>query len=304
LFLSLPPLLASLLAPKGVAGRARVAQAFEKYIAANGHTASSQLIEARQKILESVLSIQDRARSEVTNGLAIIGNTAPVAFWVVWHVFSDQGLLERVREQVESILTVSTSQSGNGEAKDASTTVKTIPTSALKEIPLLFSLIQETIRYRARGTGPRFALDDVILTSDASEFHIEKGATVMLAHQGMNQNPHVWGSDAGQFVPERFLPGGKSKVPANAFRGFGGGANACPGKSFALHEIAAWVAMLVCRFDLVPVGGEGKGKGEGVWREPGQDEGNMAREHPAPKRKVMVRIVPRREAETVVWRFG
>jgi cytochrome P450 len=270
-------------------------QAFEKYITANGHTTSSQLIEARQKILEPVLSIQDRARSEVTNGLAIIGNTAPVAFWVVWHVFSDPGLLERVREQVESIVTVS--RSGKGESK-------TIPTSALKEIPLLFSLIQETIRYRARGTGPRFALDDVVLTSDSTEFHIEKGATVILAHQGMHQNPHVWGSDAGQFVPERFLPGSKSKVPANAFRGFGGGANACPGKSFAMHEIAALVAMLVCRFVLVPVGGEGKGKGEGVWREPGQDEGNMAREHPAPKRKVMVRIVPRRGAERVVWRFG
>ena len=259
----------------------------EKYFTANGHETSSQLVMARHTMLEPVLSLQDRARAEVTNGLAIITNTAPTAFWVIWHVFSDSGLLARVREQVESILTVS---------KSGAAIVKTLETSKLKDIPLLISLIQETIRLRARGTGPRFAADDVVLSSDSAEFHIEKGATVMLAHQGLNQNPHVWGDDAGQFVPERFLPGSKNKVPANAFRGFGGGANMCPGKGFAIQEIAELVAMLVCRFDLVPVGG--------VWGEPGQDEGNMAREHTEPKRRVKVRIVPRKDVEGVVWRFG
>ncbi|KAF2647510.1 cytochrome P450 [Lophiostoma macrostomum CBS 122681] len=293
----------------------------ERYFTSQGHHTSSQLVLARHRILKPVLSLQDRARAEVTNGLAILANTAPAAFWVVWHVFEDRDVLDRVRQEVGRIVVVERGvgdgyggqnshereggrrNDGEGEEhredENGDKEIRTIKLAKLKHIPLLFSLIQETLRYRACGTGPRFALEDVTLSDGfSSSYTIEKGAMLILAHEGMHHDKRVWGDDADAFVADRFVPGNKIKIPGNAFRGFGGGANMCPGKSFALHEIAALVAMLVMRVDFVPV------EGSGGWSEPGMDEGNMAREHTAPKRRVLVRVVPRREVEGVVWRVG
>lgn len=53
-----------------------------------------------------------------------------------------------------------------------------------------------------------------------------------------------------------------------------------------MAEVAALVAMLVMRFDVIPVGK--------TWVEPGQDLNNMSVQMTAPpERKVMVNIVTR-----------
>lgn len=85
-------------------------------------------------------------------------------------------------------------------------------------------------------------------------------------------------------------------MPTNAFRGFGGGANLCAGKQFAIGEISAWVAMLVMRFEIEAVGG--------VWREPGQDVSNIAMENPPPAGEVEVEVRLREGTEGVVWRLA
>lgn len=79
----------------------------------------------------------------------------------------------------------------------------------------------------------------------------------------------VWGPTAGLFDYRRFLRsdmgsnnnennGGGKRVPAAAFRGFGGGgAMLCPGRHFVSTEILAFVALLLVRFDVRPVGARG-----------------------------------------------
>jgi cytochrome P450 len=233
------------------------------------------------------MSVRDTARAECVFGLALNGNTVPTAFWVIWHIFSDAAVLARVRQELEAFVSA---------VQDADEGVQTLNLDLrrVKEAQYLQAAIQETLRYRARGTGPRMVLEDVTLSGDGCEYHLEKGSTLILAHEGMHYNTAVWGSNADTFVPDRFLPG--NKIPANAFRGFGGGANLCPGKSFAIAEITSLVAMLVMRVDLKPAGGR--------WKEPGQDASNMARENPPPLRKVMVDVGPRAGTENVVWKYS
>jgi cytochrome P450 len=283
---SLPGILPKLLAAKGVAGRETLAGAFFKYFASGLPHDAGQLTRCRYTSLKGRISDEDVARSECVNGLAILSNSAPTAFWVIFHVFSDVEVLERIRAQVNSVTTVEPSTGGQPERR-------TIHTSKLRELPLFTSLIQETTRYRARGTGPRMAMEDIVLSDDSRQYHIEKGAVVMLAHNAMHVNKDAWGDTADRFKVDRFFPG--NKTPTNAFRGFGGGANACPGKSFAVAEIAALVSMMAMRFDIKPVSGE--------WTEPGQDMSNMARESTPPAKKVWVDIVPRPGMEEVVWGF-
>ncbi|KAL1595933.1 hypothetical protein SLS60_009623 [Paraconiothyrium brasiliense] len=286
LFVALPRILPRILAPKAVAGREAVFRAIEQYYESDGLQDASQLARARYSILtQSGMSVQDTARAECVFGIALNGNTAPTAFWVVWHIFSDAVVLARIRKELEKF--VSTELNGKQGVQTL-----TLDLRGVKENQYLQSVIQETLRYRARGTGPRMVLEDVTLSGDDCEYLLEKDSTLILAHEGMHYNKAVWGTDAESFVSDRFLPG--DKAPPTAFRGFGGGANLCPGKSFAMSEIASLVAMLVTQADMEAVGG---------WNEPGRDASNMARENPPPLRKVMVNVAPRVGMEDVVWKY-
>jgi len=287
MFVALPGILPRILAPRAVAGREAVVRAMDQYYASGEHHHASQLTMARYAALKGTMNLSDIARSECVHGLAVITNSVPTAFWTVWHVFSDPAVLLRVRDEVESFTTVE-------ESSAEGLQTRIVDLSRLKEAQFLFAAIQETLRFRARGTGPRMVLEDVTLSGNECEYHIENNSVLILAHEGMHHNEAVWGPEANSFVADRFLPG--NKIPANAFRGFGGGANMCPGKGFATAEIAVLVALMVSRFDLRPVGGK--------WREPGQDESNMARENTPPLRKVMVNVVPRAGLENVIWKFS
>lgn len=259
-------------------------EAIHKYYETNGHEKGSLLTKTRYRFNRPFCDDADLARSEVVSGLAILANSAPAAFWVIYHTFSDAALLEKVRTQIESITSIEPSTANQPERRSFSI-------RKLKDVPILYSLIQETLRYRARGTGPRFVMEDVTISDQQNQYHLEEGSVVMLAHHAMHTNRDAWGDTADEFIAERFLPG--NKIPTNAFRGFGGGANMCPGKSFALAEIAALLSVLATRFDLYPV--------DGRWEDPGQDLSNMARENPPTLRKTMVEVVPRKSMEGVVW---
>jgi cytochrome P450 len=283
MLVALPGILPNILAPRAVAGREAVVSAMDRYYASGGHYQASQLTMARYTALKGTMDIADIARSECVHGLAVISNLVTAAFWTVWHVFSDPAVLSRVRDEVKSLAAI-------GWSSIEDTRTRIVNVGRLKEAQFLFAVIQETLRIRARGTGPRMVLDDITLSGDECEYHIEKGSVLIIAHEGMHHNKAIWGLDADTFVADRFLPG--SKIPTNAFRGFGGGANTCPGKGFATAEIAALVAMMVTSLDLRPAGGR--------WAEPGQDESNMAREHTPPLRKVMVNVIPRAGVKNVI----
>ncbi|KAF1957115.1 cytochrome P450 [Byssothecium circinans] len=289
MFIALPSILPKILAPRAVAGREAVVRAIHQYYTSGAHHHASQLTMSRYTSVKDAMNTLDIARSECVHGLAMITNTVPAAFWTIWHVFSDPAMLSRVREEVESFTVVKEPRTGGGGQ------MRIVDMSRLKEAHFLLSVIQETLRFRARGTGPRMVLEDTTLTGEGCEYRLEKDSVLIIAHEGMHHDKDVWGPDADIFVAGRFLPGNKTKVPANAFRGFGGGANMCPGKGFAVAEIAAMVVMLAVRFELRPVGGR--------WVEPGQDEGNVARENTPPLGKVGVSVGLRDGVGEVQWKF-
>lgn len=66
------------------------------------------------------------------------------------------------------------------------------------------------------------------------------------------------------------------------------------------------VAMVVVRFDIVPVqdgGGDG-GDGEGEWELPAWKHGRVASAVPPPVKDVRVRVSTRKGEEGVGWRWG
>jgi hypothetical protein len=273
--------LPKLFASKGIAAREVVVRAMKQYFQSGAHEGNSPLTTARYASLKDHISCDDMARFATVNGLAIIVNLLPVAFWTVYHIFTDPQLIADIRAQVESITTDNTTEQGK--------CIRKINLHALKDAPLLFSTVQETLRYRVTGTGPRKVMQDTIIGQDSDR--LKRDSVIMIANRALHFEKVAWGPTADQFIAERFC----HKTPAHAFRGFGGGVNLRPGKSFVMQQIAAFVVMLVARFDVLPENGK--------WADVGQDGRKMAVQIAPPDREVRVRIVPRSKAEGCEWVF-
>jgi unspecific monooxygenase len=73
-------------------------------------------------------------------------------------------------------------------------------------------------------------------------------ATVLLPL--IHRDRSVWGEDADQFRPDRFLPENSAGRAPHSYKPFGTGERACIGRQFALHEAVLVLARLLHRYDL------------------------------------------------------
>jgi cytochrome P450 len=83
---------------------------------------------------------------------------------------------------------------------------------------------------------------------------IAKGTIVFINLTTLHRDPALWGEDADEFKPDRWLE--KERIPDWAFLPFGGGGHACIGSKLALLELTTMIALLVRSFDLSLVPGQ------------------------------------------------
>lgn len=78
---------------------------------------------------------------------------------------------------------------------------------------------------------------------------LRTGGDVLIMHRALHSNEAVWGADATQFNPERFL---KNKALAThaSYRPFGGGSTYCPGRVIARQEVFIFLAIALQRLDM------------------------------------------------------
>jgi cytochrome P450 len=99
-------------------------------------------------------------------------------------------------------------------------------------------------------TAPAFTrspnADTVI--GDRYPMRTQDWATVLLPL--IHRDPSVWGQDAEQFRPNRFLPENSRGRPPHSYEPFGTGERACIGRQFALHEAVLVLARLLHRYNV------------------------------------------------------
>jgi cytochrome P450 len=222
------------------------------------------------------------------NGFGILINTVPTAFWSIYHLFSDPKLLESVREAALPLLSTTTTEAGSK--------IYTIDIREIREMPLLVSIINESLRYHSTGAAPRMVMEDFTLNT----YILKKNSVIMVPNHEIHFHKETWGQAVDRFDPLRFTRARSDdieikKPPVGAFRGFGSGVNMCPGKNFATLEILSVMVMMALRFDITPV--------SGTWRYPGDDGSNMSPVITSPKQPVPVKIIPRAGFEGVTWTF-
>lgn len=275
--------LPSITARKPVAARTKVAEAFEEYYKAGGVEKASILAKKRyQAAANNNVPLADIARYEVGGSIAVLVNTAPAAFWTLFLLHSQPGLLDDVRKEIDACTITS--------ARGVST-IKTLDITTLKsKCPLLLSSYQEALRHRSMGTSVREVMEDTHL----DQWLLKKGAMLQMPSRIIHQDASLWGSNVADFHPRRFLAEEKHNRPRDAcFRAFGGGKTLCPGRHFATNEIVAAVAVFVARLDMKPISGE--------WTLPTADNTNVAAVVMEPDHDVEVEITTRPGFDGVEW---
>ncbi|KAL1606451.1 hypothetical protein SLS60_003855 [Paraconiothyrium brasiliense] len=252
---------------------------FVKYFEDNGHEEGSALIKARyEHSIEHKIPLEDIARFETAGAIAILTNTSPTCFWLVYHLYSSPSALGDCRKELGQVL----SETSHGIREGSFDKTITLDlTQAKTSCPTLLSSLQEVLRLHSVGISTRLVMEDHVL---ADKYLLKKGGTVMIPAPVQHREAATWGENVHSFDHRRFLPNEKRSNPV-AFRGFGGGTTLCPGRHFASTEIFAFTALMILRFDMQPSGG--------TWKELTTNKASLWEVTPRPDEDLTVSLVPR-----------
>jgi len=81
------------------------------------------------------------------------------------------------------------------------------------------------------------------------EVAVAPGTRIIIAPWLLHRHRKLW-VDADMFVPERFAPENRGKIPRFAYLPFGAGARICVGMTFAMQEALLALTMIARRFRL------------------------------------------------------
>ena len=113
-------------------------------------------------------------------------------------------------------------------------------------LPRLEMAVDETLRlYPPAWIGPRRSVDPF----EFAGRQVPGGVHVNYCSWATHRIPDVF-PDPDAFVPDRFAPAEKAKLPKGAYVPFGGGSRTCIGMRFGLMEVKAIAALLLGRFDF------------------------------------------------------
>ncbi|KAL3459282.1 cytochrome P450 [Aspergillus heterothallicus] len=184
--------------------------------------------------------------------------TSASAFtWACYLLAQDQAAQDRLRSELTSVVPALLA-----EAPTADTLANTLET-----IPYLNAVCNEVLRF-----NPPVPLIRRIATTPTTILGhaIPPGTQVLLCPHAINRSPELWGPDAGEFNPDRWISletgranndGGMGSNYANLT--FSHGPRSCIGQNFAKAELRMLVAVFVARLrfqlarpghEIVPVG--------------------------------------------------
>jgi cytochrome P450 len=116
-------------------------------------------------------------------------------------------------------------------------------------------VIKETLRLHSAGPLlSRIATQGTVIDGDV---YVWKGEVVNLAVYAMARNPRVWGPDAAEFEPERWVDAKTGELlsfPSTKFFTFGAGPRSCIGLKLGMLNLRVLPANLLHRykFDIDP----------------------------------------------------
>jgi cytochrome P450 len=119
----------------------------------------------------------------------------------------------------------------------------------VKQLVYLEAVIKETLRFHpAAPLLSRMASQDVVIAGD---IFIRKGESMGMSVYAMGRNPRVWGPDAAEFKPERWIDANSGELlsfPGTKFFSFGAGPRSCIGMKLGMLNLRVLAANLLHRY--------------------------------------------------------
>ncbi|KAE8332250.1 cytochrome P450 [Aspergillus sergii] len=124
----------------------------------------------------------------------------------------------------------------------------------LKDLPYLQATLNETLRlFPPVPFNLRVALQSTSLPTGGNgklPIYIKQGQIVVTSAWHLHRDKDIWGQDADDFIPERWL-NMKQKQEQWAFVPFGAGPRTCLGRQYALSQAGYVIARLLQVFDHI-----------------------------------------------------
>ncbi|KAG5928684.1 hypothetical protein E4U42_000162 [Claviceps africana] len=205
----------------------------------------SELARVHKRIMQdSGVDELDYAKQASLFTFAVFANTSVTLYWTIWELFSRPSVLSEVRKELETHA-IQRTEDRTGEF--------TLDLAALKsKCPILLSVFQETQRTRHVNASFRKVMTDTVLDD---KYLLKAGNFLQLPGHPVHCDTSLWGPDAREFNPYRFVPTRKKQVETlqpNSFVAWGLPPFLCPARQFAAAEILIATALLAIRADLLP----------------------------------------------------
>ncbi|KAF4133961.1 Cytochrome P450 [Phytophthora infestans] len=169
--------------------------------------------------------------------------TATTMAWVILMLNRYSKVLKHVRQEIKDKL-----------PDLASGKIHSPKLEDIQQLVYLEAVVRETLRlFPVVAVSGRSATRDVRLYEGT---FIKAGTRIVLPHYCLGRMTTVWGPDADEFKPERWIDSvsGKIKVVSPfKFSVFFGGPRICLGMKFALAEVKITLAKLLSQFDFKTV---------------------------------------------------
>ncbi|KAJ0239893.1 hypothetical protein HA466_0226090 [Hirschfeldia incana] len=165
--------------------------------------------------------------------------------WFLYMLCKNPLVQERIVQEIRDVT------SSHEKTTDVNGFAQSISEEALNQMHYLHATLSETLRlYPVVPLNMRCAENDDIL---ADGHRVKKGDNIYYMAYAMGRMTYVWGQDAEEFKPERWLKDGvfQQESPFK-FISFHGGPRICLGKDFAYRQmkIVAMVLLHFFRFKL------------------------------------------------------
>ncbi|KAH7338413.1 cytochrome P450 [Rhizoctonia solani] len=203
----------------------------------NGDTLLDHLINFTQD--ESVI------RDEIINILvAARDTTATTLTFAVYILAENPGIMKRLRDEIIGRLGTSN-----------------LPTpDDFKELKYLRAVLNETLRlFPAVPVNLRTAAKSTVLKVNGKQYYVPAGASMTWSTLMMQRRKDLWGTDADEFDPDRWLDDRLKKyVTPNPFifLPFNAGPRICVGQQFAYNEASFFLCRLLQRVESIELAPE------------------------------------------------
>ncbi|KAL4671756.1 hypothetical protein H8959_004465 [Pygathrix nigripes] len=222
----------------------------------------SELIRLRMFLNDTLSTFDDleKAKTHLVVLWASQANTIPATFWSLFQMIRNPEAMKAATEEVKRTL------ENAGQKVSLEGNPICLSQTQLNDLPVLESIIKESLRLSSASLNIRTAKEDFTLHLEDGSYNIRKDDIIALYPQLMHLDPEIY-PDPLTFKYDRYLDeNGKTKTTFYCnglklkyyYMPFGSGATICPGRVFAIHEIKQFLVLMLSYFELELVEGQAK----------------------------------------------